>query len=116
MKPSNFAWLTVAVLGMSGGQLLFKVAARSFVGADSFIKGLLSPVLILALIVYAGVTIIWVWQLSLIDLSRAYPFMALSFVFVPLLSALMLDETIGMYYWLGISLIVVGVIVVQLGS
>ena len=116
MKLANFAWLTVAVLGMAVGQLLFKLAARSFAGADSIIQGLLSPVLIMALILYAGVTVVWVWQLSLVDLSRAYPFMALSFVFVPLLSALMLGETVGIYYWLGISLIVAGVLVVQLGT
>jgi uncharacterized membrane protein len=42
--------------------------------------------------------------------------MALSFVFVPLLSALLLGESIGMSYWLGIGLIVIGVLVVQLGS
>lgn len=116
MKLTNFAWLTVAVLGMSAGQLLFKLAARSFAEAGSVIRGLLSPVLVMALIVYAGVTIVWVWQLSQTDLSRAYPFMALSFVFVPLLSALMLGETIGAYYWLGIGLIVIGVLVVQLSS
>ena len=116
MRLANFAWLTSAVLGMAAGQLLFKIAARSFATADSLLRGLLSPTFLAALILYAGVTVVWVWQLSLVDLSRAYPFMALSFVFVPLLSALLLGESIGMSYWLGIGLIVIGVLVVQLGS
>ena len=58
---------------------------------------------------YAAETVLWIWLLTLIPLSAAYPFAALSFVIVPVASWWFLGEPPGLRYWTGIGLIVAGV-------
>ena len=53
----------------------------------------------------------WTMALTKFDLSYAYPFMSLSFVFVPLLSALLFKEPLTPANMIGIALIVSGVLV-----
>ena len=113
MKFSNLIALTCIVLGMSVGQLLFKQAARVFAQSDSLARGLLSPYLALAIFLYGILTLAWVWQLSMVDLSRAFPFMALTFAVVPLLSTIFLGEPTSPRYWGGVGLMVVGIILAQ---
>jgi drug/metabolite transporter (DMT)-like permease len=115
MKTINLVWILVVVLGMSIGQILFKLSGRWLAESPTVIRGLLSPYLLLGLVLYGAITIVWIWQLSFVDLSRAYPVMAMSFVVVPILSALLFGDVLGVYYWLGIGFIIAGVLIVQLG-
>ena len=45
-----------------------------------------------ALILYARLTVLWVWILSFTPLSRAYPFLALAFALTPALGCLVFAE------------------------
>lgn len=100
----------VCVLGMAAGQIMFKVSANAAAGA-----GVLSPkaiyFLIAALFVYAVTTLAWVWVLRRAELGKIYPIMALAFVFVPVASYLFLGEKFSQKYFIGILLIIAGVIV-----
>jgi drug/metabolite transporter (DMT)-like permease len=116
MKLTTLAWLILVVAGLSCGQVLFKFAGRSLSNADSLVRGFLSPYLVMAVVLYGLVTLVWVWLLSTVDLSRAYPILALTFAVVPMLGALVFGETTGTWYWLGIGLIMIGLAVVQLSS
>lgn len=60
--------------------------------------------------------IIWMTVLSSIDLSVAFPLGSLSFIVIPFLSILFLNETIPPLRWLGIIFIVGGIIVLSLGE
>lgn len=60
--------------------------------------------------------IIWSTILSKIDLSVAVPIASFSYVLVPLVSIIALHEKIGILRWLGIFLILGGVIIVSLSS
>jgi drug/metabolite transporter (DMT)-like permease len=57
----------------------------------------------------------WMAALSRFDLNYAYPFMSLSFVFVLLLSSLLLGEPLTWGRSLGVALIVAGTIVASRG-
>lgn len=108
----NAALLLFCVLGISAGQLLFKLSARSLASADGpadLWRLALNPWFLGALVTYAGATVLWVWLLRELPLSRAYPFFALSFLFVPLLGGLFLGELTNARYWAGIALIVAGI-------
>ncbi len=99
--------------GMSGGQLLFKLAAlRSAAGDGSLwerLLGLLSNVyFIAALVLYGGFAILWVWILTVIPLSRAYPFVALAFALTPLLGGLVFGDSISYRLLAGILFILCG--------
>jgi undecaprenyl phosphate-alpha-L-ara4N flippase subunit ArnE len=114
MAWTNAVILSCCVACIATGQVLFKLAARAFGTSDATIWSVIaSPYLIAALFVYAGTTVVWVWQLSIVDLTHAYPFMALSFVAVPLLSRVLLGESVDLQYWVGTGCIVLGVFVIN---
>lgn len=101
-------------LGMACGQVLFKLAAVRSSELD-IVRGpwgFANLYLILGLILYAGLTLVWVWILKSVPLSKAYPFVALAFVFTPLLSWAIFGELLNFTYLCGISLIAAGVIVI----
>ena len=53
---------------------------------------LLNGYFFVALILYARLTVLWVWILSFTPLSRAYPFLALAFALTPALGCLVFAE------------------------
>lgn len=116
MSVLNTALLLLCVLGISVGQLMFKLAARSLAGAagpgELWRLGL-NPWFLGALATYGGATVLWVWLLRELPLSRAYPFFALSFLFVPVLGWLLMGEATTGRYWLGVSVIVAGIWIVS---
>jgi drug/metabolite transporter (DMT)-like permease len=73
---------------------------------------LMNPLFLLAAGLYALGFLIWLIVLSKLDLSLAYPILALSYFLVPLLSWLLFGEQISLGRWLGIVIICVGVVVV----
>ena len=109
--------LVAYAAGMSGGQLLFKMAAlRSGAGDGGLwdrLLGLASNVyFISAFVLYAGFAVLWVWILTVIPLSRAYPFVALAFVLTPLLGGFLFGDTISLRLIAGITFILCGLFLV----
>lgn len=108
-----------ALLGISAllaaGQTLFKLAAMKLRGAGAASTDLMGLALIpsfwIALVLYGLGTLLWIFILQTVPLSRAYPFMALAFVMVPLLAVLLFSERLNLTYALGALLIVAGVVV-----
>jgi multidrug transporter EmrE-like cation transporter len=109
--------LLVFTLALAGGQLLFKRAADGVAGAqgaaDAAGRVALSPSFYLALCLYGGSTLLWIWILTRVPLSQAYPWAAAGTALVPLLAVLLFGEQVRPLYWLGIALIMAGIIVVQ---
>jgi drug/metabolite transporter (DMT)-like permease len=115
---SQIVLLTGYAVGMSGGQVLFKLAATRYGIADGAaaerILGLLFNLyFVSALILYAGLAVLWVWVLSFTPLSRAYPFVALAFALTPLLGALLFGEAMPLRLTLGIVLVLCGLFLVM---
>lgn len=103
----------VCVCVISTGQLLFKLAA----GHIDFRRPLADPqglaILAVALALYGGATLVWVMILKHAPLSRIYPLMALSFALTPLGAMVVLKEPISGPYWLGVGLILAGLVVIS---
>lgn len=111
MTPLNFAILIAYTFGLSLGQCLFKIAADHARNAvdRAFWPALMTSVHFYASItLYAILTLVWVWILSRVPLSRAYPFVALAFIFTPALSIIFFGESINSWYALGLALILMG--------
>ncbi|MBM7127483.1 EamA family transporter [Dyella flava] len=111
MKFLTYLGLILCVTGIACGQVLFKLAAKSSQSSTSLLAALLSPYLLIGIALYGTMTLAWIWLLTKLELSRAYPFMALSFVFVPLLCVLVLGEHISARYWIGMALIICGLLI-----
>ncbi len=94
------------VLGMAAGQILFKQAS----GRGNFAEIFLSPIFWTAIVLYGVVTLLWVLLLRELDLSRAYPIMAATYVLVPISSMILLGEKLGWSYGLGVALIIGGIV------
>ncbi len=75
-----------------------------------------SPFLWLGLFTVVVVFIIWSTVLTKIDLSVAVPIASFSYILVPLVSIIFLHEQITTLRWVGILLILSGVIFVSLSS
>jgi drug/metabolite transporter (DMT)-like permease len=119
MKLSQIFLLLAYSVGMSFGQLLFKQGAMAL-RAESNRPLLLAAVtnvpLLLALLLYAGLTALWVYILSSTELSKAYPFMALAFVITPVLANVVLHERLPASYLIGLAAIILGLVVIALGE
>jgi len=109
-------WQILSLIGtvvlLSCGQILFKIAANGMneQGA-SIAERLLQPSLISALLIYAIATGLWVAVLRVAPLRLAYPFVALAFVIVPMLSWMWLGEPLRASGVIGGIIIVIGVAV-----
>ncbi len=71
-----------------------------------------SPLVLLGLALYGIGTVLWLFALRQLDLSIAYPFVAMSFVMVTVLSAVVLGERIELMQMAGLSLIIVGLLLI----
>ena len=105
--------LTCVVL-IAVGQLLFKSAAGQW-RIDGWtwttLRGFLSPVMLVALFIYAAATLLWVFVLRTVPLSSAYALFSLAFLIVPVLARVFLGEPISVNTLAGGAVIVVGVII-----
>ena len=106
MRITVIALGIATVAGMATGQILFKLAA----GQGSLSGIVSSPVLWAALVLYFFVALFWVLLLREVELSRAYPLIALTYVLVPIGSVLYLGEQLGPFYGWGVLLIVAGIV------
>ena len=109
---SQILLLLLYALGMAGGQLLFKSAALRYGASgeigDRVIALVQNAYFLSAVLLYAGLAVLWVWLLSFTSLSRAYPFVALAFAITPLLGGWMFGEALSFRLIVGLLLILSG--------
>lgn len=115
MTNAQIASVFFVVSAMVVGQILFKISAQHIVveqGTLSLLRSLLSWQFILALAFYSAGTFLWVVLLKYVPLSRAYPFVALSFVLTPVASYFLFDELLNARYLVGLALFMTGLYIV----
>lgn len=99
------------VLGIAIGQILFKLSAISLQKSGSFLDIQTFLTMGAAFALYGVTTIAWIWVLQKIDLGKAYPLMALAFALVPIGSHFFLGERFQPQYFLGVALIIAGIVI-----
>jgi multidrug transporter EmrE-like cation transporter len=118
-KPSELLSLTIFTTSLAVGQVMFKRVGMAIRGQpllDSVFYLLSSPTLYMVVSIYVLSTFLWIWILSQIPLTRAYPWVAVGMAIVPLLRRYVFDEGVEPLFWLGISLFLVGLIITQYAS
>ena len=123
MKTIYFLYLLFFVLLMCTGQILFKktalILSQSYYSMhiskvfESLLILIKIPYFFLALLVYASATLFWLFILQKIPLSIAYPFTALAMVIIPILSIFLFQEKLSLNYWIGATLIVIGIFIIS---
>ena len=102
--------LVVSLL-ICAGQLLQKRAADDWRGrALAWQTKLASPWLWLAMASLVLGMLIWLIALQRVAVGIAYPMLSLNFVWITLASRLLFSEVTDLRHWLGIALIIGGVL------
>ena len=120
---ASIALLIVSVSFAVAGQLTLKSAMTevgrigvSEVRSAGHMVGraLREPRLWIGLGLFGVSSLFWLVVLSRVPLSLAYPFVGISYVVVVGFSALVLHEHVPLLRWLGVTVIVAGIIIVGL--
>lgn len=93
------------------------IQIRAFSDVWQFITSTIaSPYLWLGTLFVILIFVIWSSIISRIDLSVAVPASSLNFVTVPLVSIIFFHEKVSVLRWVGIVIILLGVIIISLSS
>ena len=96
------------VTDASGGQLALN--------GDS-LKQIASQIWVWAgLAIFAVSAVLWLFALSRANLSFAYPFAALGYVIIVVASIVFLDEHVQPLTWVGVALIIGGILLIAQGA
>jgi len=109
MTLLQYFLISLCVLLISAGQVMFKFAGVSLNAGGPLLLSRGFLVSAVAISIYAVATLMWIYLLRSIPLSVAYPFMALSYALVPAAAWLFFSENISWTYATGIGLIILGV-------
>ena len=112
MGALNVMLVLVCVLAIATGQLLFKQVGLAIEASGSWFGQRVLLYAASAFALYAAATLLWIHLLRFVALSRAYPFMAITFVIVPLASAWLFGDRLSAPYFAGVLLIGAGVVVI----
>src|SRR5271165_2850295 len=115
----DFLSLVIFTTALAVGQVMFKqvglgIRGRPLVGGVLYLLG--SRTFYIVVLIYVLSTFLWIWILSRVPLSQAYPWVAIGMAIVPLLGWYVFGERVEPLFWLGVSLILAGVIVTQYAS
>jgi len=122
MSRADLAWILSGVLLNAVAQLLLKGGASN-AGAITLDAGSAAlwraatglaqhPFILGGLACYAISVVVWIVALSRVDVSIAYPMLSIGYVVNALLAWWLFGEDVNAQRWLGIGVIIVGVVLV----
>ena len=105
-------------LMLACGQLIWKIGldklqVKALLSLEGIKKAVLSPYIWGGMGIYIVATVIWLNVLSKLPLSVAYPLMSAAYVFGLILAKTFLGEAISVTRWIGVFVIVTGLILVS---
>jgi multidrug transporter EmrE-like cation transporter len=103
----------ISVLLNACAQLAIKKATQQDTSTLSDL--LKNPFLYLTAFLYATSIYAWFIALSRLNLTVAYPLQALGYVVVTIAAVNFLNEEMTIINWIGITVIIIGVVLTQLG-
>jgi drug/metabolite transporter (DMT)-like permease len=121
MNISQIILVMIFSVGMGFGQLLLKLSAqRQLIYTDiHWLSRLISLFcdwsFLLGITLYGLLLIYWVWLLTFLPLSRAYPFTLLSLIIAAVGGSLFFHEPLSLPFILGLVIIGVGLVVLSMG-
>ncbi len=118
MTPKEFGLFLISLLASVAGQFFLKTGANQLGQVTSgnavslVLKILTTPALLAGLTCYGLGAVFYILVLTRVDLSVAGPAIALSYVFALLVGLFVFKEAIPITRYIGLGLIVAGVILV----
>jgi len=123
MILTNLIVIVSSVLLNALAQILLKAGMKNFNNIDlknnimqTFLSIALNPYIISGFISYGISIILWLWVLSKVDVSLAYPFQALGYIVVTILAWLIFQENVNMTRIIALIFITLGLIILAFSS
>lgn len=129
IKPKSWLILGVAILLTAVGQLFMKLSTQTLSGWGELWQQLTEYALTsgnqtallwfsLGILSYFVSMLMWVYVLSFLKLSKAYPLFSIAYILVYLGAVLLpqFDESTSLQKSIGIAIIIIGVVIVSLPS
>ncbi|MDP9644982.1 4-amino-4-deoxy-L-arabinose-phospho-UDP flippase [Paraburkholderia strydomiana] len=111
MTPVQTIWAISCAFIIAVGQIAFKKAGMEVQSAGTWFSPRAVLTIFFALAIYAIATLLWINLLRFVNLNKAYSFMALCFIIVPIASHFIFHERITPGYAIGTALVVIGLVV-----
>jgi multidrug transporter EmrE-like cation transporter len=112
--------ILLSILLGTCGQLALKYGTRLAVAREAstgvLARYLANPYMWCALFLYGISTVLWIYSLSRVNLSYAYPMVALGYVLVCVFSVLLFKETMPTLRIAGLGVIILGVIMIAISA
>ncbi|PUE63335.1 EamA family transporter [Arcobacter caeni] len=118
----NHLYILLTVFFAVSSQLIIKWQMKnySFEGFDNIFEKfhfafglLLNPYILVSILFTLLSGLSWIIAMSKFDISYAYPFTALGFVFILFFSNVLFNESISIYKYIGVTCIVIGVFIIS---
>lgn len=106
--------LLIVVFLVSVGQIFLKLSANRM-SVDEAVSNWLDIWFILGLAAYGASMLIWLIAIKNIPLSLATPISGLTFILIPILCVIFLNEKLSFQYFVGSFLIVLGIFITTRG-
>ena len=123
MILTNLIFIITSVLLNALAQILLKAGMKNFSNIDlknnviqTFISIAINPYIICGFISYGISILLWLWVLSKVDVSYAYPFQALGYIVVTILAWLIFQENINLTRIIALIFITLGLIILALSA
>jgi multidrug transporter EmrE-like cation transporter len=120
---SNFIFIISSVLLNAFAQILLKAGMKQFGNIDlknnimnTCISIAFNPYIISGFIAYGVSILLWLWVLSKVDVSLAYPFQALGYIVVTILAWIIFQENINYIRIIALIFITIGLIILAFSA
>ena len=104
--------IVVAVFMIALGQVFWKLGTNQTGAGASITKTIMNVWFVLGCIMLLGSSVVWILALQRVDLSYAFPFQSLAYVFIFFFSIFLFKEPVTVMKVIGTLLVISGVIVV----
>lgn len=110
--------ILIGIIFASAGQIFWKIGMNCMgpitnYAPSTIITTFLNPYILSGFAMYGLAAVFWLIALSKKDLSFVYPFIALTFIIVLMLSSVILKENIGIYRIIGTFIIILGLLLIM---
>lgn len=119
MKNLELVLAAIVPLVIAVGQILFKtvsISAPEVRGLPGVVTLFADWRMWIALVLYGLATIAWVVAIRSIPINQAYMFMALTYIYLPIISWVTLDERFTLAQFGGLALILAGLYLSTAGT
>lgn len=122
-KIYGFIFIFITLCGTVAGQICIKKGislsvhdlSQEFQIFHVLLKGLTNQWVIVGLLLACIAACSWILTLSRLPLNYAYPFLSVTFPIVAILSSIILHEVVSFKTFVGLGLIMLGLIVASIG-